>query len=550
LENSQTVDDTNRLLLQIYKAKKDFSQAFFFAEESLRLAEKTQDEDFRMKLNQYALLQIADLKYEINKEEEALRDYDSVIELLRKMPELQLDNYAAHKGKLLCLQRLGKTQEMQTELEMLLTLSENYRTQILEDESRNTFFDNEQMVFDVAVENALDQGSAEKAFEYAETSRARTLLDFMSGETSVIGLEKKFPKISKPLSLAQIRQKMPPDAQLIVYSVLPAKLAIWIISNEKFDYTEKQISADETKRKVADFLELIKTERENSTRIKESSAELFEILIAPVFPKLDGAKEIFFVPDKTLNFLPFGALFSKVTNKFLIEDFAVMTAPSASVFVTASDASKQFETIKDESLLSVGNPKFDFRENPNLLDLPSAEVESREVSKLYPNNRQFIGADATKPNVLSELNEKNIFHFAGHYVTNEASAPNSKLLLANSDLRVSELTEMRLTKTKLVVLSACETANEKLYQGEGAIGAARTFLAIGAPLVLASGWKIDSEAAKDLMISFHHFRREKGLRSAEALRQAQIEMLNGADPNYQTPYFWSAFSLVGGYTNY
>jgi CHAT domain-containing protein len=256
------------------------------------------------------------------------------------------------------------------------------------------------------------------------------------------------------------------------------------------------------------------------------------------------------VPDKSLYRLPFAALFSKSKNKYLIEEQAISYAPSSSIFVIASENARQKESLADESLLSVGNPRFDAAENPNLSDLPAAETEAKKIAEFYRSKRQLIGAEATKTNVLNGLTSANVFHFAGHYVTNEASAPNSKLLLTNGDWRLSELAEKRLPNAKLVVLSACQTNAEKVFQGEGAVGIARAFLATGAPLVLASGWKVESESAKDLMIAFHRNRKEKGLRSAEALRAAQIEMLKSENVRFRAPYFWSAFSLVGGFTNY
>jgi CHAT domain-containing protein len=133
-------------------------------------------------------------------------------------------------------------------------------------------------------------------------------------------------------------------------------------------------------------------------------------------------------------------------------------------------------------------------------------------------------------------------------VTNPQSSGNSKLLFAGGDLRSSELSHYKLSKAKLVVLSACETGFELYNKSEGAIGVARTLLALGSPLVVASQWRVDSEPTKDLMIAFHKNRKEKGLTSAESLRKAQLEMLSREQT--QAPFYWAAFSLFGGYANY
>jgi CHAT domain-containing protein len=62
--------------------------------------------------------------------------------------------------------------------------------------------------------------------------------------------------------------------------------------------------------------------------------------------------------------------------------------------------------------------------------------------------------------------------------------------------------------------------------------------------VVASQWKVESESTAELMKIFHRNRKEKGLVTSKALRQAQLEML--AKKEFSEPYFWSAFSAVGG----
>jgi CHAT domain-containing protein len=141
-----------------------------------------------------------------------------------------------------------------------------------------------------------------------------------------------------------------------------------------------------------------------------------------------------------------------------------------------------------------------------------------------------------------------VVHFAGHFLPNGQSPGNSKLLFAGGDLRSSELSAYKLPKAKLVVLSACETGFERYNKSEGAIGIARTLLAMGAPLVVASQWQVDSEPTKDLMIAFHRNRKEKGLTTGESLRWAQLELLSKTET--QAPFYWAAFSLFGGYANY
>ena len=93
-----------------------------------------------------------------------------------------------------------------------------------------------------------------------------------------------------------------------------------------------------------------------------------------------------------------------------------------------------------------------------------------------------------------------------------------------------------------------ELADDEFSTSEGAIGVARTLLALGAPVVVASQWRVDSTPTRDLMIAFHGNRKQKRMTSAESLRQAQLELMNRTETS--APFYWAAFSLFGGYANY
>jgi CHAT domain-containing protein len=218
------------------------------------------------------------------------------------------------------------------------------------------------------------------------------------------------------------------------------------------------------------------------------------------------------------------------------------------VLVHATENARRRDGGADENVLSVGDPDFDREENPNLAGLQSAADEAKRVAGLYTRSLELVGGGATRDAFLRGFTGAQVIHFAGHFIANRRSPANSKLLFAGGDLRSYELGAYKLPRAKLVVLSACETGVERYDRSEGAIGVARTFLALGAPLVIASGWKVDSEPTRDLMVAFHRKRREQGLTSAESLRRAQLELLNRRET--EEPFYWAAFSLFGGYASY
>jgi CHAT domain-containing protein len=218
--------------------------------------------------------------------------------------------------------------------------------------------------------------------------------------------------------------------------------------------------------------------------------------------------------------------------------------------------------IESERLLIVGNPRFDREQFEGLPDLPGAEREAKEIANLY-GATPLIGKAAVPARVKQSLAEADIVHLATHAIQDERSPLLSKLLLSADEskgqmthhasggvLQASEIYALKFPRTRLVVLSACQTGIERAYRGEGAIGLARPFIAAGVPLVIASLWPVESESTAGLMISFHKHRKQSHLSTAEALRRAQLEILHNQQSNLPKNYGWAAFVVIGGYASF
>lgn len=540
---SSLVNSSLRGLVEAATAKGDFDAALGYAEESKALALKAGVGPENAKTAAEAFLTLADVRRQMNDCEDALTDYERARGLYESLPQLTVGAYRIHKGRLFCFQKLGRREDFAAELKTVLELSEKYRATIREDSSRRAFFAHEQVVFDAAIAGAAGEGDGRGAFAFVEKSRARSLLDFVESPKTIAEVENEFAAVARPLTPAEIGARLPEQVQLVEYAVLPDSLLIWVVSRTRFDLIERPVAAAELEERVGAYQASIVAKAPEAV-VRRGAKELFEILIPP---GLDGGKQVCIVPDKSLHQLSFASLVSP-SGKYLLEDFALSYAPSASVLVLATENARRKERRRDERLLSVGNPDFDREENPNLKDLKSAEVEAKAIAGGYEKSSGLFGGEATKEAFLRDFAGAEVVHFAGHFLANRQSPGNSKLLFAGGDLRTSELGTHKLPLAKLVVLSACETGLDRYDKGEGAIGAARTFLALGAPVVVASQWEVDSEPTKDLMVAFHRNRKGLGLASAESLRRAQLELLS-ADATRQ-PFYWAAFALFGGYTTY
>ncbi|HRH40346.1 MAG TPA: CHAT domain-containing protein [Pyrinomonadaceae bacterium] len=540
--NKQMMINSYRELTDAYAQKKDFELGLKTSQTALENVVSFEEIKEKYKLLGEVYMFSGELKIKMQNCEGAISDFDKSLENYSKIPNTIYNLYDAHKGKLACLQNLQRQNDFETELEIVLKLAEQNRQNIKEDKLRQSFFESQQFVYDAAISNSLNKNEPEKAFEYAEISKARSLLEFVRSKKSISEVEGDFGKISHPLTFSEIQKKIPENVQVVEYALLNNKLAIWKITKDNYKLENQDIEKVSFEKKISDYRQAI-TEKQEPESIKSLAKELYQILL----PKdLEKEKIICLIPDKSLHQIPFASLISP-EGKYLIEDFALLYSPSSSVFVTASE-NASIKSTNSESLLAVGNPQFDQTENLNLKDLPDAETEAIEISKLYEKSDKLLGEKATKNDFLKGLESAEIIHFAGHFISNTEAPGNSKFVFADEYLLSFELSDKKLANSKLAVLSACQTGLEKFNKSEGAIGVARTFLAMGTPLVVASGWKVESVAAKNLMISFHQKRRLDKLSSIEALRQAQLEMLKTNE--FSSPNYWSAFSLTGGLTNY
>jgi CHAT domain-containing protein len=548
-------------LSAIYAKLQDYGEGLRFADLSNQTAQKM-DERSRLRTTADSLLQLGHINRQTGNHDRAIASYDEAIKLYDDS-KLFAFLYEAHKGRLLSY-IAQNNDRARGELQTVLGLFEEHRAKIKEEKNRNSFFDLEQSVYDVAIdfEYSKDQ-DYEKAFDYSEVSRARSLLDMISRVADVkgdAGPNVVISSVAQPLTLREIRERMPAEVQILQYAVLDDKLLVWVISKTRFQIAEKKVDSKSLTEKVLHYSKSVSTSPGSETEEpRREGMELYQILISPVESLLEKEKQIYVVPDKALNSLAFNALISPNTGKYLVADYQLSFAPSSNVFLICSEMARQRAGTKDERLLSVGDPHFSRQAFPDFESLPSSGREARQIADYYKLPHVLVGDDATKARVSAEMDQADVIHIASHYVIDEQDPMLSKLLLttdrtgsatnqaADGVLLAHEICNRKLATTRLVTLSACQTGVERYYGGEGMIGMSRMFLAAGVPLVVASLWPVASDPTADLMTNFHRYRKQAGLSTSQALRQAQLDMIGNNTSQYSPPYYWASFVLIGGY---
>jgi CHAT domain-containing protein len=548
-------------LAVIYASQRNFDEATKNARLAFDLAKSNESPSSRSDTFGYSSLQLGHLYRQAGDFNKAMESYDEVLKTYGS--DYPAFAYAAHKGKLLSCLAQGGCLTAQQEIESTLELFEKYRSKIVEEENKFVFFDAEQNVYDAVIqyEHSINRNSS-AAFDLSERSRARSLLDLTAEEipnkTYSNHKTQSEPAVSlPPLRSVEITQRMPEQAQIVQYSVLPEKTLIWVVSGSGIQTFEQAISAKDLRDKVSRYLQLLTSPPlNNEAELKSASIEFYDLLIKPVEAALDRNKQLCIVPDKALNYLPFGAFVSSSSGKYVADEFVLTRSPSATLFIISSESARDRNAPVAENLLIVGNPRFDRAAFPMLADLPSAKRESEEIARLYNAPPPFTEDKALKSRVVTEMETADVIHLALHAVVNEHSPLRSKLVFASDrssagadTLELSEIYKLHLPQTRLVVLSACQSGAGHYYDGEGMIGISRPFIAKGVPLVVASLWPVDTGATAQLMINFHKSRKS-GHSTADALALAQQAMLHGSDSRYRHPYFWAPFVTVGGYARF
>lgn len=551
----------------IYQKKGDPKRAISDLQQALSEAKGITGENSRANFIGSSSLTLADIYRESGDYANAVDYYDKALDIHRKLG-VDIYTFRAHKGKLLSLISMRNDEGAREEIELALPAIEEYRPKLKEETLRNDFFDLAQSIYDLSIDFTYTRlKDYEKAFNYSEASHARSLLEMVGGTVQLID-EPGRPAVrlessTTPLTLSDVKRRLPEQSQIIQYSVLNDKIISWVISKECFRHSEQQTDVAEMDRKIRRYLELVSKRGAAGSDERFSYArELYALLIGPIEGFLDRSKQLCIVPDKVLNLVPFNALVSATGSRYFIQDHASEMAPSSSIFINCCSRAVGKENVRREKLLSVGDPAFDRGEFKRFDYLPSAAREAEKISRYYVPATTLLKENANESRVTSEMSKANVIHFAAHYITDDKSPLLSKLLLAKEPprddggrepdglLQAYEIYKINLPHARLVVLSACQTGLEQTYRGEGAISFARPFIKCGVPIVVASLWPIETNSANELMVEFHRLRKLEGLSTVEALRAAQLKLIDDPNSDYKDPYFWAPFTVIGGYATF
>jgi CHAT domain-containing protein len=182
-------------------------------------------------------------------------------------------------------------------------------------------------------------------------------------------------------------------------------------------------------------------------------------------------------------------------------------------------------------------------------ELPGTSTEVREIATVRDGDYHF-GYGATETLFKSKAKDYQILHLAMHGELNmeEPNYSNLRFIepdtLNDSRLHAFEIYSLNLA-AELAVLSACNSGNGQIQEGDGIISLGRAFAFAGVSSLLLSKWEVSDVTAPLIMKYFYEGLKE-GLPKSEALRLAKLKFLKqDADNITSSPYYWGSFYILG-----
>jgi hypothetical protein len=385
------------------------------------------------------------------------------------------------------------------------------------------------------VDALVDQGQVERALEIADSSRGRVLAE-RQGVTSPPGL--------RPGSLRKLAAES--GTVFLSYWLAPARSYLWVVTPARVQLftlpPAKDIEALVRQHQAG----IDNVLSDPLTAVGTPGDRLFELLLQPALSSIPRGSRVLIVPDAALyalNFetLPVGHLETPSGRHYLIEDFEVAVAPSLAMLSLRSPPTA---AAPARSLLLIGNAT---ARAPDYPSLKFAGAEMTSVARHFPAGRvtSYEGERAVpaayrdaRPDQFSHV------HFTAHATANLDSPLDSAVILSGPDtafkLYARDVAALPL-HAELVTVSACRSAGERTYSGEGLVGFAWAFLRGGARRVVAGLWDVDDRSTAELMDNLYAG-LAAGAPAGKALRAAKLTLLHRGGPTAK-PYYWAPFEL-------
>ncbi|MBI5257567.1 MAG: CHAT domain-containing protein [Burkholderiales bacterium] len=363
------------------------------------------------------------------------------------------------------------------------------------------------------------------------------------------------------------RREPPPPATAVYYPIiLPDRLELLVETAQGLSRHTVDVPGEQLRRTALDFVAALRNRGEH----RPAGDALYRWLVAPIEPLLGSQRigTLVVVPDGVLRLVPLAALHDG--RDYLVRRLALPTVPGLSL-LAARSATPSAGPARRPLLAAMSEPGPVLDKLPTrLVDsmLPGPPVPSRSAADrqalrealALPGARQEVQAigQIARGTVLLDQQftraafeqrlrsgEHAVVHIASHGVFGD-SADSTFIMTFDELLTLDGLqallgdARLRRAPIELITLSACQTAEG---DDRAPLGMSGTALKAHARSALGTLWPVSDRAANLLMTRFYRLLAEQGLGKAQALRQAQVELLDTAGLRH--PFYWAPFLLLG-----
>jgi len=335
-----------------------------------------------------------------------------------------------------------------------------------------------------------------------------------------------------------------------------------------------------------------------ANKFSQKQSDIYNLIWQPLEKLLADTKAVYYSPTDYLHQVSFAGL--PHPNGVLLEQYKLHQVSNTRVLAQKNSKPSQYPTsitlfgniaynlkakealelVRSEGLSAQGDmfdpPSSRNPETFSSLDYTKVEVEiiAKQIKKLPVSVNAYTGENALEerfkeqsfgrasPSILhvathgfflDDTATREIDHslydnaldrsglvFAGGNNTWTGDRDKTTTGVEDGILLASEVAQLNLQNTDLVVLSACETGLGQVQGNEGVYGLQRAFREAGARYLIMSLQGVDDRKTQQLMSLFYEHWLIKKQPIREAFRNAQLAMLSNGDPTYN----WASFVLI------
>lgn len=379
-----------------------------------------------------------------------------------------------------------------------------------------------------------------------------------------------------------IRSVLKPDEALVEFIQVPTAAGeqyLALIVRQSSD--RPRLVTVCTGTQLADLLAEANGEEKGINRLY-SSGSLTDAIWKPLVPHLTGVAVIRYVPVGLLHrlsfegFVPDGYRLSRMLTSQELRERETWFSVQGQRKFSLWGGIDYGKTTGAASVRGVVPSRSRGERGGNWEALPGAAREVKTIRDIIRDGKEkdvtlFQGTKATEEAFRSRKHigryeSPEILHLATHgffypvYARHAApgSAPlmRSGVVLANGNrvpagdvatgqpdgiLTAQEIADLDFVRTRLVVLSACETGLGDIKTDEGVYGLQRAFKMAGARYVVMSLWKVpDPETARMMDLFYRVLMKDPEFDVQKAFDEARNQMKK----EYPSPYYWASFVLT------